>query len=169
MKRLLLMDEHDYNDDMPEIRRTAVRGIIFIGEKILLAGNKHGEYKLPGGGIEDGEDDLAALIREVREETGYTVIPESIRPFGYIEEKRLSIHEPMIWHHFSRLYFCEVLHEQGECDYSESEKLHGFYVGLLPLDEAIEANRRMLNIEGELSWNQREYKTLKMIKDHIGQ
>ena len=49
--------------------------------------NDFGEVKLPGGGIDSGEDDYKALVREVKEETGYDVILESIVPFGEIEEK----------------------------------------------------------------------------------
>lgn len=45
-----------------------------------------GEVKLPGGGIDSGEDDYKALVREVKEETGYDVILESIVSFGEIEE-----------------------------------------------------------------------------------
>ena len=33
-----------------------------------------GNYKFPGGGVEEGEDDETALRREVLEETGYLVI-----------------------------------------------------------------------------------------------
>ena len=52
-----------------EIYRVAVRGIIFIDGKLLLIEGKSGEVKLPGGGIDPGEDDYAALVREVKEET----------------------------------------------------------------------------------------------------
>ncbi|MBP3656796.1 MAG: NUDIX domain-containing protein [Clostridia bacterium] len=85
-----------------------------------------GAVKLPGGGMDSGEDDHRALIREVKEETGYDVIEETIVPFGEIEEKRLSLHEPMIWHQFSRLYFCEVYPGKGTCAYTDNEKEYGF-------------------------------------------
>ena len=96
MKRILIMDEKNYSLDLEEIYRVAVRGIIFIGGKLLMIEDDFGEVKLPGGGIESGEDDYKALVREVKEETGYDVIWESIVPFGEIEEKRLSVQEP-IW------------------------------------------------------------------------
>ena len=82
MDKILVMDEHNYDENMDEIYRVAVRGIIFIDGKLLLIQSSFDELKLPGGGIETGEDDIQALIREVKEETGYEVIPETIRPFG---------------------------------------------------------------------------------------
>ena len=98
--------------------------------------NSFGEVKLPGGGLEPGEDDCRALIREVKEETGYDVIPESIKPFGEIEEKRRSVQESMIWHQMNRLYFCNVRPEQGQCEYSENEKKYGFRQVFYTIDEA---------------------------------
>lgn len=166
MECILLMDEKNYAPDLEEIYRVAVRGIIFIDGKLLMVENSFGEAKLPGGGMDAGEDDYQALVREVKEETGYDVIPETIKPFGEVEEKRLSLSEPMIWHQINRLYFCEVYPEQGECDYSENEKKHGFRQVLYTLDEALEKNRKMLEGEGKQAWNQREYRTLLLIKEH---
>ncbi len=167
MKKLLVMDEHNYSLDLDEIFRIAVRGIIFIDSKLLMIEDSFGEVKLPGGGIDDMEDDCQALIREVKEETGYDVIPNTIIPFGEIEEKRLSVHEPMIWHQISRLYFCNVYPVQGLCAYTENEKKYGFRQVLYTLEDALEKNRVMLEKEGKQAWNQREYKTLILIKNYL--
>ncbi len=167
MERLLLLDGKDYTDDMPEIVRIAVRGIIFVDGKLLLIEDNKNEVKLPGGGREEGESDIETLIREVREETGCTVMTETVRPFGYIEEKRKSFDENMIWHQFSRLYFCDVADERSDTAYSENEKRHGMRLGLYTMDEAIAKNHAMLNNIGKLAWNQREYRTLLLIKAYI--
>ncbi|MBQ8798532.1 MAG: NUDIX domain-containing protein [Lachnospiraceae bacterium] len=167
MEKILIMDAKNYAPDMEELYRVAVRGIIFIDGKLLMIEDKYGEVKLPGGGIDPNEDDYQALVREVKEETGYDVNLETIVPFGEIEEKRLSVHEPMIWHQFSRLYFCDVYAEQGTCDYTENEKKHGFRQVLYTLDEALEKNRKMFGGEEEKAWNQREYRTLLLIKDYM--
>ena len=115
-------------------------------------------------------DEEDTLIREVREETGYSVIPDTIRPFGYIEEIRRdfkSYHEGRIFRQISRLYFCEVSVTRGEIQLSEQEKRYGMRTVLYTLDEAIAKNRAMLDNVGELAWNQREYRTLLLIKEHI--
>ena len=167
MERLLYLDGENYTDDMPEIVRTAVRGIIFTDGKLLLVEDNKNEVKLPGGGKEEGETDIETLVREVREETGCTVNAETVRPFGYIEEKRKSFSGDQIWHQFSRLYFCEVTDERCDTDYSENEKKRGMRFRLYTVDEAIAKNRAMLNALGELAWNQREYKTLLLIKAYM--
>ncbi|MCX4308342.1 MAG: NUDIX domain-containing protein [Acetatifactor sp.] len=168
MEKILVMDEHNYDDNLEEILRISVRGIIFVNGKLMMVENSFGEVKLPGGGMELGEEDYQVLLREVKEETGYDVIPESIKPFGEIEEKRLSVHEPMIWHQINRLYVCDVYPEQGQCTYTDVEKKHGFHLVFYTIEEALEKNRRMLEKEGRQAWNQREYNTLLLIKDAGG-
>ena len=167
MKKILIMDEKNYSLDMDEIIREAVRAVIFLNGKLLMIENDFGETKLPGGGIEKGENEYQALMREVKEETGYDVIYESIRPFGEIEEKRLSTHEPKIWHQISRLYFCDVKHTKGRCNYTENEKQYGFHQVTYSLDEAISKNEKMLGKEGRQAWNEREYRTLLLIRDAV--
>lgn len=167
MKQILIMDEKDYTEDMGVMRRIAVRAVTFIDGKLLLIQNNRGELKLPGGGIEPGEDDPTALIREVKEETGYDIIPDTIREFGEVEEKRLSKHEPMIWHQTNRLYLCDVYPAQGQCSYTEKERVRGYRQVLFSLDDAIEQNKRVLEREGVHTWNQREYKTMLLIRERL--
>lgn len=167
MKKILMMDERNYDDTYGEILRVSVRGIIFVGDRLLMIEDAAGELKLPGGGMEPGESDYQVLIREVKEETGFDVILDSIKPFGEIEEKRLSVYEPMIWHQISRLYFCNVYPEQGQCEYSENEKKHGFHQVFYTIEEALQINERMTEKEGRKAWTQREYKTLLLLKKHF--
>lgn len=42
-------------------------------DKVLTVQNSKGDYFLPGGGIENGEDDFSCLEREMLEETGFKV------------------------------------------------------------------------------------------------
>ena len=67
MKQLLLLDAKNYDENMDEFVRIAVRGIIFDGDKLFLIEDNKGEVKLPGGGQNPGESDADTLIREIRE------------------------------------------------------------------------------------------------------
>lgn len=167
MKNILVMDEKNYDDSLEEIYRVAVRGIIFVNDKLLLIRSNFGECKFPGGGQECGESDFDTLIRETLEETGYHVITDSILEFGEVEEKRLSTKEPKIWHQINRYYFCDVEETKEECHYTSNEEKYGFHQVWFSLDEAIRINQEMLNNEGTLPWNQREYNVLKMLRDFI--
>ena len=167
MERLLLLDAKDYDKDMDEFVRIAVRGIVFIEGKLLMIESDSGELKLPGGELDDGEDDCQALVREVKEETGYDVIIHTIEPFGEIEEKRLSILEPKLWHQISRLYFCKVNPTKGQCKYTENEIKSGFRQVLYSIEDALEKSKEVLEKDGVQAWNQREYKTLLLIRDHL--
>ena len=56
--------------------RVGVYGVIFIGNKILLTDQDKEEIQLPGGGVDPGEQKIQALLREIREETGWKTNPE---------------------------------------------------------------------------------------------
>jgi len=70
-----------------EPRRTA-RAIVKNEEGLyaVLYANKFDLYSLPGGGIEDGEDEISTLIREMDEETGCTC--DTIQQLGAVSENR---------------------------------------------------------------------------------
>jgi 8-oxo-dGTP pyrophosphatase MutT (NUDIX family) len=51
----------------------SVKGVVIRDGCVLLLLNERGEWELPGGRPEAGEDHRAALRREVREETGLCV------------------------------------------------------------------------------------------------
>lgn len=68
-------------------KRLAARGIIRRNDKYLAIYGKYGDYKFPGGGREAGEELADTLIREVQEETGYRMIPESIGDHILVHER----------------------------------------------------------------------------------
>ena len=54
--------------------RTACRGIVIDGDRILLSYEaKTNQWMIPGGGLESNESDEECCIREIAEETGIVV------------------------------------------------------------------------------------------------
>lgn len=51
----------------------SIKGVLIHDGRVLLLLNERGEWDLPGGRPDLGEDHRAALVREVREETGLAV------------------------------------------------------------------------------------------------
>ena len=52
---------------------TSIKGVLIQDGRVLLLLNERGEWDLPGGRPEPGEEHRAALLREVQEETGLGV------------------------------------------------------------------------------------------------
>ena len=85
MRLLFEIDKKDYIEGGTVGRRPSVRGIIVQDGKLAVVHSlKYDYYKLPGGGIDPGETHEETLIREVHEESGLRVIPESIREWGFV-------------------------------------------------------------------------------------
>jgi 8-oxo-dGTP pyrophosphatase MutT (NUDIX family) len=51
----------------------SIKGVIIHHGRVLLLLNERGEWDLPGGRPDPGEDHRTALVREVREEAGLAV------------------------------------------------------------------------------------------------
>jgi 8-oxo-dGTP diphosphatase len=74
------------------VRRPGVYAVIAEGDSLLLTHQAAPvpELQLPGGGIDPGESPLAALHREVLEETGWRIAPQrrlgAFRRFTYMPE-----------------------------------------------------------------------------------
>lgn len=128
MKRLLTLDMKNYTDDMPVFEKHTVRAVIIRDGKMAMQLSGKGEYKIPGGGVENDESRTETLLREVREETGLLIKPESITDIGEILELREDVFNKGIKYVcHSYFYFCDVLDKTVETQMTESEIAKGFY------------------------------------------
>ena len=139
-KTILLLDQHEMDssvniDDRDSYyTRKAVRAVLSdrSGRIALMHAKQRDYYKLPGGGVDEGEDLEAALQRELLEETGSKAIVT--KELGQVLE----------WRDFKKMkqvsyaYKALIGGEPGEPDFTQSEIDEGFEVRWAnDLDEAI--------------------------------
>ena len=143
------VDLHNYPEGGSVFRRTAVRGIIERQGKYLLVREKYGDYKFPGGGAVPEETLEETLLREVREETGYTVAAGSLEKWGVVTERRRGLSADMVEME-SHYFFCQVEGPAAKQKLDEYEEEHGFCPVWAALPEALEQNRRAEKEQAEL-------------------
>ena len=91
MRLLFEMDKKDYEYCTHRFARNSARSIIIRDGKIAMIHSlKYDYYKFPGGGIENGENPVEAMIRETREEAGLVVKPETVKEYGYVHRIQRS-------------------------------------------------------------------------------
>lgn len=170
MEQLFEIDLHDYEEGDAVFSRPSARGIIFKDNKIALVYSKKEKYyKFPGGGIHRDEDKKSALCREVQEEVGLVVIPETIQEFGSVLRRQKSDQsQHTIFEQENFYYTCQVKDEAVEQNLDEYEKEAEFVLQYVELDKAIEVNGRYTS---DVFFNEimikREKRVLEIIKENL--
>ena len=125
--------------------RRAARGIILKGENILLLYTaRYHDYTLPGGGVDQGEDIVEGLVRELSEETGAQNV-QNIKAFGLYEEFRPWYKDDAeILHMESYCYTCTIDSELGETSLEEYEAKNGMEPVWINIYEAIAHNEETM-------------------------
>ena len=91
--------------------RPSVSAVIFDRRRRLLLQQRSdgGQWGLPGGSVEIGESVTGAVAREVREETGLTVVPR--RLVGVYSDPELQVvryPDGNVWHYVNVCFECVV-------------------------------------------------------------
>lgn len=152
MKTLFTLDYKNYDSNWEYSKRDSARGIIVFSDKkeipfkeddkiALVYAKKFGYYKFPGGGIHKNEDKITALIREVSEEVGLSVIPESVKEFGVVPRfQKSSQLKNTIFDQESFYYFCKVDNKNHGQNLDPYEAEAGFELRVVTIKEALETN-----------------------------
>lgn len=166
MKLLFCVDKKDYEATWPHSKRPSVRGIIRKDNKLAMVHSlKYDYYKFPGGGIEGEEAHEATLIREVKEETGLTVKPETIREYGYVLRLQKSDYlADTVFEQENFYYTCEVSEETGVQKLDDYEAEEGFTLEFVTPEEAILANQNCHCTEWDKAMVERETRVLEGLK-----
>ncbi|SDW85730.1 NUDIX hydrolase [Paenibacillus sp. CF384] len=137
MQLLRTITDSDFDGGEPEmlelVSRHASRGVLMNDhfQVAMMYMAKLGLYKLPGGGIEAGEDAEEAFIREIREETGCTA--SIVQELGYIDEHKNR--NRFFQRSFS--YIAKVVDLPGATSLSDNEIKLGMQVKWVHLNQAI--------------------------------
>lgn len=127
---------------------------------------KYDYYKFPGGGIEKDESREDAMIRETREEAGLTVIPGSVRAYGYVHRVQKSDHEGEDYFVQDNYYYlCDVekgVRAQDLDNYEADEK---FTLEYVEPDRAIFINRNVDHGPTDQVMLEREARVLELLKE----
>ena len=156
MKDLLTIREQDILADSPAVdtstfrKRGAARAVLLDdkGQVYLLNVSKHNYHKLPGGGIDEGEDIKQALERELMEEVGCKA--EIVAELGTVTEYRN--YDDGGLEQTSYCYLANQAGDQMNSALEEGELEEGmFEVKTQNIDEAIRllTNDKPDNLEGK--------------------
>ena len=141
--RLLKSTVHpDINDlSAPTFIRKAARAIVMKEDNILLVyTQRYQDYSLPGGGIDELEDNISGLKRELAEETG-AQNPHNITEFGRFEEFRPCYKgEHEIVHMISYCYRCQIDEQLLAPQLEDYEIKNGMSAHWVNLHKAIDHN-----------------------------
>lgn len=140
MRELFTIDKKNYIENGTIGKRPSVRGIIIRGNTIAMMHSlKYDYYKLPGGGIEEGESLEETLIREVKEESGLVVKESSIKEFGMVRRIEKGMIED-IFIQENYYFLCEAeekLEEQNLDDYESDER---FTLEFVTVEQVLDVN-----------------------------
>ena len=171
MRELFVVDTQDYNPDGQVHRRPSARAIIERDGKVLVMhSRKFDYYKFPGGGIEEGESAEQALIREVREESGYFVRPETIEEYGSVlRRNRDNKDSEAIFEQQNFYYFCEIGDERVPVVQEDYEIEEGFEpVWVEFLTRLMRSNRNAIRRgDGDAALIEREMRVFDMADEAL--
>jgi len=175
MKQPFTIDAKDYDPSWQKSYRPSVRGIIISNDNLisLIYSQKYHFYKLPGGGIEEGESHLETLIREVDEETGLTVIPDSVQEFGEaLRIQKSSTLKDTIFVQQNFYYICQTTGQIHSQHLDQDEQEADFILKTVSLDEAIATNQAFIAscqgtpTECKVEMVVRECRILELLRDN---
>ena len=165
MRLLFEMDKKDYEKCTRVLVRNSARSIIIHNRKIAMIHSlEYDYYKFPGGGIEEGEDAVEAMIRETREESGLVVIPETVLEYGYVHRIQKSDKdndECFIQDNF--YYLCEATTQVLSQELNAYEAKERYTLEYIEPEKAIKKNRMVGQNPYDGIMFEREAKVLELL------
>ena len=165
MRLLFEIDLKNYDKNGKAFKRPSARAIILKDNKIYMVHSLvYDYYKFPGGGIEKGESNIDALIRETAEEAGLIVIKDSIKEYGYvhrIQKAKDPGYSMFIQDNY--YYICNVENKIINQKLDAYEDFEKFTLELIDPKIAINANRNKNHGPKNKDMIEREAKVLELL------
>lgn len=90
----------------PSTPKIDVRGVVVQDGKVLLVKERSdGRWTLPGGWADVNESAAEAVVREVREESGYDT--RAVKLLALYDRNKHD-HPPLLWHTYKVFFACEI-------------------------------------------------------------
>ena len=126
------------------IRPSVSAVVLHDGRLLLQQRADSGQWGLPGGSVEIGETVAAAVVREVREETGYDVAVR--RLVGVYSDPHFQVvryPDGRVWHYVNLCFHCQLTGGTSRPAPGESLAVDWFSPGTLPSDLVVLHRRRI--------------------------
>jgi len=165
MRLLFEMDKRDYDKCTHSFVRNSARSIIIKGKKVAMIHSvKYDYYKFPGGGIENGENPVDAVIRETREESGLVVLPDAIKEYGYVHRiQRSDKDETECFIQDNYYYLCKTADETVSQELDDYEAEEAYTLEYVEPDVAIRKNRHVVQSPYDQTMFEREARVLELL------
>ena len=167
MRLLFEMDLKDYASCTHRFVRNSARSIVIEnGKAAMIHSVKYDYYKFPGGGIEEGEGQIEAMIRETREESGLIVIPESVVEYGYVHRiQRSDKDETECFVQDNFYYLCRVQNDAATQCLDDYEAEEDYTLEYVDPKLAIMKNRNVAYSPYNPMMFEREARVLELLMD----
>ena len=150
--------------------RAAVRAVVMREGKLLMVYSPvNGDYKFPGGGVDESENHEVALKREIAEECGMNLM-HIIKGIGCIVEYAIPMKTGFdVFKMISSYYLCEVDVVIGTQHLDAYEEDLGFQPAWVDIDTAIQTNKAILKNETKKppEWTAREVFILEYTRENL--
>ena len=134
------------------------------GKAAMIHSLKYDYYKFPGGGIEEGETPVEALIRETREEAGLVIIPETIREYGFVHRiQKSSTDETECFVQDNYYYLCKAMDQLTSQQLDDYEAQESYRLEFVEPLVAISKNRNVKNSPYNQLMFEREARVLEIL------
>ena len=159
MKEIVINNDNLTIDDIDEVV-VRTKGLIINDNDEIMLGYSSNVYQFPGGHLEEGEELIDTINREIKEETGMELNLKELTPFAY--SKGYYKDWPSVGRNKKvEIYYYEVKTDEkpnlANTNYTEKEKAGNFELRYIPLDK----------VESEIISNAEKYEDDIIIEDLI--